>query len=130
MKSRLKKIYYSLLILPLLAVTVPNPDQDLFSVKFGTDFRSIITGVLELALGFAGLIAVAYIILGGYQIATARGNEEMAKNGRKTLTNAIIGLVIIIMAYVIVAVVVNAAFGNVKGGNPALAPSDGGSISI
>jgi hypothetical protein len=93
---------------------VCNPAPGLFTEKFGTDFKSILTNALTLILGLAGLVAVAYIIIGGYQIAMSRGNEDAAKIGRKTLTNAIIGLVIIILSYVIVSIVVNAAFGNVK----------------
>ena len=97
---------------------VCNPSTKVFSISFGTDFRSILTNIIILLLGFAGLVAMAYIIYGGFQIATARGNEKASEHGRKTLTNAIIGLVIIILSYIIVSVVVNAAFGKVNGRLP------------
>ena len=35
-------------------------------------------------------------------------NEERAENGKKTIQNALIGLVIVILSFVIVTVVVNA----------------------
>ncbi len=38
---------------------------------------------------------------------TSSGNEEQAEKGQKTLLNAVIGLVLIVMAYVIVNIVVN-----------------------
>jgi hypothetical protein len=38
---------------------------------------------------------------------TARGNDEQAEKGRKALTNAIIGLLIVILAFTIVQVVTN-----------------------
>jgi uncharacterized protein YqgC (DUF456 family) len=121
-----KKLFPFLFLLAFTAIKVDNPAPGLFTEYFGTDIRTIIGTIITLLVGFAGLISVAFVILGGYQIATARGNEEMAKNGRKTLTNAIIGLVIIILSYVIISVVVNAAFGTVRnnGGNtPSPSPS-------
>lgn len=61
---------------------------------------------INLFLGFAGLIAVVYIIIGGFRYITSAGNDEAAESGKKTLTNAVIGLVIIIFSYVIVRVVI------------------------
>jgi len=113
MKQISRKIFAILFLTAFTAIQVENPAPGLFSDAFGTDFKTIISRVLTLFLGFAGLIAMSYIIVGGYRIASAAGNEDAAKNGRKTLTNAIIGLVIIIMSYVIVSVVINAAFGKI-----------------
>ncbi|MBI5530691.1 MAG: hypothetical protein HY918_04295 [Candidatus Doudnabacteria bacterium] len=67
----------------------------------------LIANVIRLMLLFAGAIAVVFVIIGGYQYLTSAGNEETAEKGRKTLTNAIIGVVIIILAYVIINVIVN-----------------------
>jgi amino acid transporter len=116
MKKTLTKICYLIIFTAYTAVDVPNPAKGFFTERFGTDIRSILTNILTLLIGLAGLVAVALIVWGGFQIATARGNDEIAKSGKKTLTNAIIGLLIIILAYVIVSVVVNAAFGTVKNG--------------
>jgi hypothetical protein len=60
---------------------------------------------LKQALVFAGVVAVVFIVLGGYQYLTSGGNEEAAEKGRKTLVNSVIGLVVIIMSFVIVRVV-------------------------
>ena len=113
-----------LLVIPLLVSAqsscdptkslVCNPAPGLFSTAFGTDFKSILANLIKVLLGFAGLVAMAYIVMGGYQMATSGGNSDSAEKGKKTLTNAIIGLVIIILSYVIITVVVNAAFGKVK----------------
>ncbi len=46
-------------------------------------------------------------IIGGYQIMTAAGNETRAKDGRKTLTNALIGLAIVLLSYVIIQAVIS-----------------------
>jgi hypothetical protein len=115
MRNLLKKISILLLSVPFMAVTIDNPATGFFSTKFGTEFGGpdgIIVRVIQVLLGFAGLIALVYIILGGFQMVTSQGNDETIKKGKKTLTNAIIGLVIILLSYIIVTIVVKAAFGN------------------
>jgi glucose uptake protein GlcU len=116
MKPILKQIFIPILFIVFTAVTVNNPAPGFFTTSIcgggSCTFKNILNTIIPIILGFSGLIAMVYIIVGGYQIATAAGNEETVKNGRKTLTNAIIGLVIIILSYVIVTIVVNGAFGN------------------
>ena len=68
---------------------------------------SAIAWITNMALGFAGVIAVVFIIVGGYMYLTSAGNEEGAEKGRKVLTNAIIGLIIIILSATIIRIVVN-----------------------
>lgn len=70
--------------------------------------------IIRMVLSIAGLVAVALIIWGGFRYITARGDDKVVGEAKKTITNALIGLVIIILSYVIVTVVTNAAFGNVR----------------
>ena len=71
----------------------------------------IITRIINYLLLFAALIAIMFIILGGYRYITSAGNAETAKAGRSTVVNAVIGLAIIILSYVIVSVVNNTLAG-------------------
>jgi hypothetical protein len=71
------------------------------------DLGTLIANIIRLMLLFAGAIAVFFIIIGGYQYLTSAGNEEQAEQGKKTLINALIGIVIIVLSYVVVNVVVN-----------------------
>lgn len=68
------------------------------------ELASSIIGILLFA---AGMVAVIMIIIGGYIWMTSRGNESQTTNGRKTLVNALIGLIIVILAYAIVQGVTN-----------------------
>lgn len=68
----------------------------------------IILKVINVLLAVAGLVAVIFLIVGGFRYILAGGNEESAESAKKTITNAIIGIVIIILAFVIVRVVSNA----------------------
>jgi hypothetical protein len=67
----------------------------------------LIFNVIRIALGFAGAVAVVFVIIGGFQYMTSSGNEEQAEKGKKTLINAIIGVVVIVMSYVIINVITN-----------------------
>ncbi len=67
----------------------------------------LIANGVKLFLTFSGAVAVVFVIIGGFYYLTAQGNEEQAEKGKTTLVNAIIGVVIIIMAYVIINVITN-----------------------
>ena len=43
-------------------------------------------------------IAVIFIIIGGFQFATAAGNPEKINAGKKTITWAVIGIVVLLVA--------------------------------
>jgi len=64
--------------------------------------NALMKNVVQLALSIAGGIAIIFIIWGAFQYFTAYGNEEKAQNGKKIITWAIIGLVVMILAKVIV----------------------------
>jgi hypothetical protein len=71
------------------------------------DASSLAVKIIKILLYFAAIVAVIMMIIGGYYVMTAQGNATQAANGRKTLTNAIVGLVIIILSYFIIQVVIN-----------------------
>lgn len=54
--------------------------------------------VLEAMLRFAGLAAVVMIFVGAFKYITSRGNPDNAAAARKTVINALIGLVIVIVS--------------------------------
>ncbi len=70
-----------------------------------TDLAGIIIKILDFLLGIAFLIAVLMLVLGGFRYITSAGNEETAGKGKKTIFNALIGIAIVILSYVIVQVV-------------------------
>ena len=79
-----------------------------------SSITDLIATVIQTLLFVAGAIAVLFIIVGGYWYITSTGNEEQAEKGRSTLINAIIGVVMILMAYVIVTVIANLVGGGVS----------------
>ena len=73
----------------------------------GSNVNQLIKTVINWALGITFAIAVLFLIIGGFWYITAGGNEEQADKGKKTIVNALIGVVVIVLSYVIVNVVTN-----------------------
>jgi len=70
---------------------------------FNTDvtFDEIAGAIIASVFSMLGVIFLALAIYGGYTWMTARGNEEMTEKAKKTLTNAIIGIIIVMASYAI-----------------------------
>lgn len=81
----------------------------------GTDVNSLIQTVIRWMLTIAFGIAVLFLIIGGFWYVTSAGNEETAEKGKNTVVNALIGIVIIVLAYVIVSVVAKLVSGTGTG---------------
>lgn len=78
----------------------------------------LITVILQWVLGLAGLVAVIMLIIGGFLYMTAGGNDDRMKKAKKYIYRSLIGLVIVIVAFVIVSVISNAATGLGQTGTP------------
>jgi hypothetical protein len=66
---------------------------------------TIVFNVVEMILRAAGYAAVAFIIYGGYRYMTSAGSADGMASAKRTITNAVIGLVISIAAVAIVRTV-------------------------
>ncbi|MCK4592402.1 hypothetical protein KAT63_03105 [Candidatus Parcubacteria bacterium] len=70
---------------------------------------NIESGLLNLTnwiLGFVSMIAVLMVIWGGVLYLTSAGDESKAESGKKTVTYALMGLIIAGLAYGIIKVIV------------------------
>jgi len=71
------------------------------------DLTNIAGKFIRIGLEFLGIIAIIIIIIGGIQWMTSGGAEEKTTNARGLIVNALIGLVIVLMAYVITVWVID-----------------------
>lgn len=60
-----------------------------------------VSTVIDLMLWVAGIAAVIYLLYAGILYITSAGDETKAEKGRKGIMNAVIGIVIITLAFVI-----------------------------
>lgn len=65
------------------------------------DPADITMNIINVVLGFIGLILLIMIIYSGYQWMTSGGNDEIIGKAKKRLTNAIIGVFIVLASYAI-----------------------------
>lgn len=63
--------------------------------------------ITSLIIGSAGGMAMLFVIIGGIQILTAYGNDEKIATAKKTITWALAGLLISILAYSIVQIIIS-----------------------
>lgn len=73
----------------------------------GNDLGRVILAIADGLVKVAAIIAVAFVIVGGFQFLTSQGDPERAKHARTTVLNALIGLVIAIIAVAVVSFIGN-----------------------
>ncbi|MDP2944562.1 MAG: IPT/TIG domain-containing protein [bacterium] len=80
-----------------------------------TDPRTIVGRIINIALGFLGVIAVGLMIYAGFLWMTSGGDEEKITTAKKILKNAAIGLVIILSSWAIATFIISRLSGAVNG---------------
>lgn len=63
--------------------------------------------IIQWALALAAIVAVLFLIYGGFLYITSAGDQTQATKGKGTIVNAIIGLVIVVLSYMVIQVVYN-----------------------
>lgn len=86
-------------------------DEDTIQKKIGLgneDPRLMAATILNVTMGFLGVVAVVIILIGGFKWMTAGGAEDKVEEATKLIQAGIIGLVIILAAFAIAKFVINA----------------------
>lgn len=78
-----------------------------FAESDETTMAQVVATVIEAFLGLLGIIFLVLIVYAGYNWLTARGEEEKVNKAKDTLWRAIIGIIIVVGAYVITYFVLN-----------------------
>ena len=61
------------------------------------------TNTTHLIIGLVGMLAVVVIIVSGIRMALSAGNAKQVQAAKQTLTYAVVGVVLAILAYAIVS---------------------------
>jgi len=79
------------------------------SVGLGTsDLKNSVVNIIQWVLGILALVCVFMIIISGFIAATASG-QERGEKAKKVIMGAIIGLVVVLLAWAIVIFVAGTA---------------------
>jgi hypothetical protein len=73
----------------------------------GGDVRQTAARLINVALGFLGIIAVIIVLIGGFKYMLSGGNEEKTSEARKLMISGLIGLAIILSAWAITTFVLS-----------------------
>lgn len=77
----------------------------------GESMKQLLQPIMLSLVGIASVVSVFFIILGGIQYMTSKGNPEKLEHAKRILRNALIGLVIVIAAGTLTAILSNAYSG-------------------
>ncbi len=58
--------------------------------------------LINTGLTFAGTVTIAFIIVAAYQLLTSAGDPKKVQSAKGTLTYAIIGLVVVLLAFFVI----------------------------
>lgn len=90
----------------------------------GEDIRVIVMKIIRAVLSLLGVIALGLMLYGGFVWMTSGGSEEKIGQAKRILTNATIGLVIILSSFAIVQFFLNRFHEAAGGVIPAGPPND------
>ena len=63
--------------------------------------KMIASNIINIVLGFLGILSLILIMFGGFKWMTAGGDDTKIDEAKKVITSGIIGLAIIIVSYAI-----------------------------
>jgi len=89
--------------------TLEAPNQVAAEVS---DTNSLLRTVFIFLITLAGLFAFTQFVLGGFAIITAGGDSAKSEKAQKQISNAIIGLVVIGVSFILAAIAGQLLFGD------------------
>ena len=94
----------TVVVFPLTASATPYSIEDIGTlVGLGqADLKTTVINVISWVLGILALVAVVMIIYGGFTWLTAAGSEEKIDSAKKIIGSAVVGLIIVLLAWAIV----------------------------
>ena len=71
------------------------------TVGFTGTFGQLVSTLINWSIAIGAIVCLVFILIGGFNYVTAGDDSDKAEGARKTITNAVIGLIIIASAFVI-----------------------------
>lgn len=90
------------LVQPVYAATV-----DTIALTNIQTLKDVFALAINIILGIGVALTVIFLILGGIQYMTSKGDQKAAQEARTSLTNAIIGFIVVVGAFTIRTILAN-----------------------
>ena len=83
-----------------------GPDNNIFLGNVATFgcIPVLVSELIDAAFFFAGFVAVIFIIWSGIRLIMSGGDAEKVKSSRRTMTFAIIGLILVFFSFALVTI--------------------------
>ena len=116
-EEQIKKIYRAVvstvfgILLIIFDVTIANifglsPEADIPTTPTTLPFFVEAFGLVRFVLLFMAIITVAILVYAGFLMLLNFGHDELVNRGKKIFANALIGLLLIIVSFVIVSTII------------------------
>lgn len=114
---RFALLFLAILSIPLLAHAQPD-----LGLQYGEytglgsrDIRIVVASIVNILLGLLGVFFVILLVVAGWRYLTAQGEPDKTKKAIGTITSAVIGLAIVLSAYIIARFVLQAVLSATTG---------------
>lgn len=87
-------------------------DFEFLSPFKNTGFDGLLGKLIGAALTLAAIIAFAYLLLAGFQYITAGGDAAKATTARTGIVNALVGIIVILISYILLKYVGTSLLGS------------------
>ena len=87
--------------------TIPDSEKPNDCGQRASDIPRVLLAVVDDLLRIAGLVALGFIIYAAFNFITSQGNPEDAAKARATAINALVGLIIAMIAVALVSFIGN-----------------------
>ena len=106
MINRIKnKIVMASIIAPVHAALDLKPQGGDFSSLENVSINKVVSGAISLSLIVATVVFFLILILGAFKLITSSGDEKKVAGARSQITNAFIGLAIILSVWAILSLI-------------------------
>jgi glucose uptake protein GlcU len=67
--------------------------------------EGVFNNLVQSILGFAGIVLFIFLIIGGFKFITSAGDPKALEEAKKTLSYAIMGLVLLLVSYLVLVLI-------------------------
>ena len=93
-------------LLPLAAQAASIDFPASFAGLSSQDIKTTLGNIVQIVLGFLGILTVLFFLYGGFLWMTSFGNADKIDQAKKIMVSATIGLVVVLTAYAVSSFVV------------------------